>query len=509
MKKIILLYTILACSAVCAQAQSQILAPGLRYQNLRIERNEATNMVDVAFRVIVDKKAVKSSYSLKVVPQLKDAKNLVDLPTIEVRGKKFRLSETRHEMSGDELIPESAFMYELGQTYEYSASVPWEEWMSNKIDFRAQRSRRGCCNESVPEHQALLSGLSLIPPPPPVVVAPEPEPVPVVVVPEPVAPTYEPKFTVSYVVPEAEEVKMRSEQVSAYLEFEVAKYDILPYFRNNNFELSKIYRLIEELRNDPYATVTGVTVKGYASPEASYASNLQLSERRALALKYHIQMLYRFDERLIMARGLGEDWAGLDSLVSQAPFLSDKYGVLEVIRSYEDPDRKENRLKRVSRGLPYRQIVAEFYPKLRRSDFQVHYSVIPFTVETGREVFKTKPSSLSLNEMFLLAQEYYPGEAEFNEIFATAVRLFPRNDVANINAAAAAMEQGDIAAATRYLSRVQDKKQAAYLNNMGILYYLQEDEEMAMECFERARSDGNMEARRNTIEMNKRLNSTR
>ena len=504
MKKIILLYTILACSAVCAQAQTQILAPGLRYQNLRIERNEATNMVDVAFRVMVDKNVVKSNYALNVTPQFKDARNIIDLPGIQIRGKRFQLSESRHQMSGDEPMPEAAFMYDPGQSFEYTASVPWEEWMSNKIDFRSQWSRRGCCDETVPAYQVLASGLSLIPPPPPVVVKPEPV---VVVQPVAVAPTYEPKLTVSYVIPEVEEVKMRSEQVSAYLEFVVARAEIDPYFRNNAFELNKIYRLVDELRNDPYATVTGVTIKGYASPEASFYSNLQLSDRRAMALKFHLQMLYRFDERLIMARGFGEDWTTLDSLVLYSPYMSDKYGVLNVIRSYMDPDRKENMLKRVSRGLPYRQIVNEFYPKLRRSDVQIHYSVIPFTVETGREVFRTKPSSLSLNEMFLLAQEYYPGDEEFNEIFATAVRLFPRNDVANINAAAVAIDEGNIAAANRYLSRVQNKKQTAYLNNMGILYYLQEDEEMAMECFEKARFEGNMEARRNAIELNKRFNS--
>ena len=539
MKKSILLYIIFACCAIGAQAQrmqskaqpkaqtqtqakvqtkvqpkAQILAPGLKYQDLVIERNEATNMVDVAFRVIVDKKAAKSNYSLLVVPQLKDAKNVIDLPSIEIRGNKFNISEARRQMSGFEPIPEGNIMARNRESFDYSASIPWAEWMENATEFRTQRSYCGCCNESNPEFFTVLSGLMLLPPPPPPPPAPVVVPEPVVVEPEPVAPPkpiapppppYDPTLTVSYMVPEVEEVKTRSEEVSAYLDFEVAKHDILPHFRNNSFELNKIYRLIEELRSDPYATVTGVTVKGYASPEASYASNLQLSERRAMALKYHLQSLYRFDERVIMARGMGEDWTGLDSLVANSPYMSDKYRLLEIIRSYEDPDRKEFRLKQVARGVPYRQMLTEFYPMLRRSDCQVHYTVIPFTVQMGRDVFKTKPSSMSLNEMFLLAQEYHPGEDEFNEIFATAVRLYPRNDVANINAAAVALDNGEVPAAARYLSRVQDKTQAAYLNNMGILSFLQDDEDLAAQYFEQARAAGNAEARRNANELRKRM----
>jgi hypothetical protein len=37
--------------------------------------------------------------------------------------------------------------------------------------------------------------------------------------------------------------------------------------------------------------------------------------------------------------------------------------------------------------------------------------------------------------MYLVAQTYEPGSPEFNEVFDIAVRLFPDDETANLNAA--------------------------------------------------------------------------
>ena len=333
----------------------------------------------------------------------------------------------------------------------------------------------------------------------PVYIAPPPPP-PVVVVPPPV---YQPVLRTGFIVPEAEAVKARSESGSAYLDFVVARSEIITGFRNNASELQKIYSTIEQVRNNPDVTITGLSIVGHASPEGSYASNMALSERRAQALKNHICSIFDLNEGFFSAWSEGEDWARLDSLVA-ASSMFEKYNALEIIRGKDDYDVRENRLKALADGSVYRQILAEYYPQLRRSDYRISYTVAPFTVEKGKEVFRTRPGDLSLNEMFLIAETYEPGSDAFNEVFETAARIFPDSDVANLNAAASALGRRDTAAAASYLDRMKERG-AAYWNNQGILAWQQGDKQKAAECFVQGGDPGVA----NAAELEKHMNSLR
>lgn len=316
---------------------------------------------------------------------------------------------------------------------------------------------------------------------------------------------HEPQFTASFITPEAEAVKHREEAGRAYLDFAVGRSEIVPGFKDNASELDKIYRLIETVKNNPDATITGITITGYASPEGGYRSNLALSEKRAVALKNRLKALYGFPESCFNATGLGEDWAMLDTLVSRS-YLEDKYAVLEIIRGGDGFDAKERRLKSLYGGAPYREMLASMYPRLRRSDYRLHYTVLPFTVEKGKEVLRTNPSTLSLNEMFLIANTYAPGSDAFNGVFETAARIFPGDDTANLNAAASALARKDAVSARRYLSRVTGRN-GAYWNNAGILACMEGDTGKAAEYFARARAAGNGEAPRNAAELDRHVQS--
>ena len=298
-----------------------------------------------------------------------------------------------------------------------------------------------------------------------------------------------PKLTVGFITPEVEAVKARSSEVGkAYLDFVVARSEILPNFRNNASELRRIQELIRQIVNDPDATITSITITGYASPEGSFSSNMTLSQRRATSFKDYIKSMYDIRENTFAVTGVGEDWATLESLVSQSN-MPDKYRIIDIIRSSEPHDTRENRLKDISGGRPYRQMMAEMYPKLRRMECQVHYTVVPFTVEQGKEIYRTKPNNLSLNEMYLIAQTYPAGSSEYKEIFETAARLFPQSDVANLNAAASALSRKDVDSAARYLNRVKEQN-VQYWNNFGVLMWLKGDRRMAMECFAKGGAQG-------------------
>lgn len=295
---------------------------------------------------------------------------------------------------------------------------------------------------------------------------------------------YMPNFLASYVVPEVEDVKRRSESGSAYLDFVVNRSEILHDFRNNAAELKKIYTTIEQVQGNPDATITGITITGWASPEGSAESNQSLSDRRAESLRNHIGSKYMLPNNLLAAYGKGEDWGKLEKLVASST-LPQKGELTGIIRSGGDADAREGRLKAVAGGAPYRHMLADLYPQLRRSDYTISYTVVPFTVAKGKEVMRTRPNTLSLNEMFLIANTYQPGSESFNEVFETAVQVFPESDVANINAAANALGRKDAVSAARYLGRVKSQT-PAYWNNLGILQWMQGDKAAAADSFEKA-----------------------
>lgn len=321
----------------------------------------------------------------------------------------------------------------------------------------------------------------------------EPKPQPKVI--------YQPQFAVSYIVPEAEPVKRRCDMGKAYLDFPLGKSVIMPGFKNNPEELGKIDKLIGCIKRDTNITITGITVIGYASPDGTYQSNLLLSEKRATALKEYVTSKYGISGKLLTVKGEGEDWKTLDSLVSVSG-MAGKNEILSIIRNTDIFDGREKKLMNLSGGVSYREMLAAMFPQLRRVDYELHYTVQPFTVEKGKEVIRTRPSSLSLNELFLIANTYEPGSEAFNEVFETAVRIFPGSDTANLNAAASALNRKDVVSAEQYLLKVTTQD-AAYWNNLGVLYGLKKEYGKAAEYFGKAETLGNIQAASNIKEVRK------
>ena len=163
-----------------------------------------------------------------------------------------------------------------------------------------------------------------------------------------------------------------------------------------------------------------------------------------------------------------------------------------VIRSDLAPDAKEWWIKK-SYPESYAYLLANVYPGLRHSDYAVKYEVRAYTdVAEIRRLLKTQPQKLSLQEMYMAAQEMEPGSDEYAETFEIAVRMFPDDPTANLNAATTAMMRGDLKRAERYLSKAGDRAEALYAR--GVLAALSERYDVAAAIFEEARTRGIGEA---------------
>ena len=297
----------------------------------------------------------------------------------------------------------------------------------------------------------------------------------------------------AFVKPAAEARKQRAEKGEAYLSFRVNKTDIVVDLFDNSRELAKITRTIDLVREDKNVQITGINIHGFASPDGPYANNERLARERAASLKNYVANLYPINAKLFSSNSTPEDWDGFRRKVQQSN-LANKEEIIKISNSSLAPDDKDKRIRQLYPH-DYAVIMSDIYPRLRHSDYTVSYTVRPFSVEEAKQILKTRPQQLSLQEMFLVAQTMEPGSAEFNEVFDIAVRMFPDDPTANLNAACADIQRGDMESAERHLKRVGNSAEAN--NARGALAVARKNYKQAKQLFDEAAAAGSVEAKAN------------
>lgn len=415
---------------------------------------------------------------LTLVPILmsKDGANNKALPAIYVYGRTREIVDRRNKN-----LPEDAFVIlrrENGtaQTINYVARVPYKQWM-NGADLKLMGEIHGCADCLKEEDLAQVTPVLLE--------------------------RYVVKPAIAFVAPAVEAVKNRAEEGRAYLDFPVNKTTIYPEYRRNPQELAAIKRTIDVVKENDDTEITGISIHGYASPEGGYANNARLAKGRAEALKKYVMNEYTLNASMFTVNSTPEDWAGLRAYVEKNNVPS-KEQILAIIDSDESNyDAKENRIKALDMNV-YRSLLNDCYPALRHSDYVVNYVVRAYSdVNEAKEILKKSPQLLSLEEMFRVAQTYKKGSDDFNEVFDVAVRMYPNDPVANINAAAMELQRGNLDQAARRLER-SDAQTGAAQNNLGVLNLLQGKLDEAEACFKKAQSLGAAEAAANLEELRKK-----
>ena len=284
----------------------------------------------------------------------------------------------------------------------------------------------------------------------------------------------------------------------AFVDFKVNQTVILPDYRNNKFELAKIISTIDSVKNDKDITVTSISIKGTASPEGPYANNEKLAKGRTEALSAYVQNLYRFPIGFIKTSYEPVDWQGLaeflESVVNNNNLSAQAYvpnaaAILDMVNDQNiDPAVKNNKIK-AAYPKDYAWLLANVYPGLRHSDYRIEYTIRSFTeVAEIEDIMRTAPQKLNLNELYFLASNYETGSDAYNRVFETAVALFPNDESANLNAAVAAMQSGNMVGAQKYLSKAGNSPKAVYTR--GVYEALNGNFDAAIPLVERAISMG-------------------
>lgn len=468
----ILTGAVVMLTALTTPTFAQAIAGGqMTVNNSQIKK--VGNDVQVTMNIDMSRLDLGANEGVVLIPMIVNGTDTVKLPAAEIYGRKRYIYYQRNNKTAtpDPAVVERRYRGRA-QTVAYNATTPYRDWMNNSTLVMGE----GLCacdqtplgdnnNETV--HRVNLSGQW--------------------------------KLQYAYIQPNPETVKHRAESGSARLNFVVDKYDIRPDFGNNAAELRKIRQTIDLVKTDKDVELTGIRLHGYASPDGRYAHNAELAANRTNALRNYLRNYYsKLSESLFTAESTPEDWKGVRDYFA-ASDLKEKDALLKITDSNRTPDEKDRYFAQYYGDLYRSLLLKTVYPSLRRTDYTVTYNVRNFNLEEARRIIRERPQKLSLQEMYRVANSYPAGSDEFNEVFDVAVRMFPDDPLANLNAANVALSRGDKVSAARFLAKAGNSAEAQ--NARGVLALKNEDYQQARRLFRQAADAGLSQAKANLEEM--------
>lgn len=425
-----------------------VSAPAQRYDGVMVDRYSMERFgdsirLDIHFNT--DNLDIRNNEVAVITPMIVKGNKSITLRSCGIYSRMRDIYYTRNEHLAPTTDADMRYRERgVPEVIDYHVVLPYTDWMDN-CSVVITRHGYGCCGSNLwREREELIERFPYE--------------------------RYIPEMI--YLHPEVEVVKTRALRGSAYIDFPVSRTEIYPDYHDNRNELRKITGTIDSVKNDSDITIRHLSIKGFASPESPYKNNTRLAKGRTASLKAYVEDMYHFGEGFIDTSFESENWEGLEAYVENSN-LKHRDEILAAIRSNREPDNKEWYIKS---NWPddYRHLLEVCYPKLRRSDYVIEYEIRSYTTpEEIEAVMFTAPQKLSLEEFYILAQSYEQGSDLYNEVWEIAIRMYPSDPVANLNAANTAMLKGDYPRALRYLDKAGDGVEVIYTR--GVLEVLRED----------------------------------
>ena len=470
MKRILYIALILIGVNTSLDSFAQVILNGeAEIRKVKLEKVE--NHLKIRMDIDVSPAAIKSNREMRFTPQLRTESNTLNLPAVIVTGRKrqiYRDRNPKYFTQENNMLVVPKRKKDI-QFINYDTAVEFESWMDG-AELVIVEQECGCATTLLSADDHLLEKFEV-----PIIVRP----------------------SLAYVQPEVER-KTREIEATAYLDFPVNRTDIQLNYRRNSNEIYTIRESIDKVISEKDIEISSILLTGHASPEGPYANNERLARARTQALKeYLIQVYPQLGESTIKVDFIAENWAGLREMIEEST-LESKADLLNIIDTTLDLEARERKLKSFRGGTIYRQIANNMFPALRNTNYKIEYVIRDYSPEEARRLVWTSPQLLSLEEIFSVSKLYDWKSSEFSELFEIAVRLYPQNSIANINASTSALVKKDLTRAKVHLERVvPEERDGMYYNNLGVYYLLREDFKTAEKHLETALNKGCINAEEN------------
>ena len=448
--------------------------------------NRANGRITVDMDIDISNIEIGADETLILTPAIEKDGNSLELPSVEIMGRRaymhYRRNEeipvTNNPFYAERIAKRAERKAGQKQTVDYTATVPFAEWMRGSTVVVKEGSC-GCDQTPIALGDNNVGRV--------------------------LHEIYYPQYIISFVEPEPEPIKVRAESHSAYINFKVDRYEILENYKSNNTELASIVNSIEKVKDDDDLTITSITIEGWASPEGTEQHNKILSENRANSLADYVTKKTAIARDDIHAIGRGEDWINLKTIVEGTTILS-KDKILEIINSSATLDQKDQQLNDLVPPTIYQRLLGEIYPRLRRNDYRIEYNVRNFNIEEAKALVDSDPRKLSVGELYKVAGTYEKGSKEYNHVMAVAAKTYPSVVAAAVNQASLLMAEKKYAEALDVLSK-SDQNDARILAAQGYAYINMGDQAKAKAAWEKAAAKGQADAKHNLEELDKHLKS--
>lgn len=445
-------------------AIAQNLPEGIQIAPVLLEEREGSLFLDMDIHIKAGAMTEKQSWTFMPVLMTSDSTQSIEMPKVLVNGKiKAQLFKRREKFQNERLManyPEIRIDKKPRRdtTFHYSFQAPYELWM-DQASLRVHHLLTSCADKETWFASYDIAQITL----PPYV-------------------PYQPMVKVNYLTPE-KEVKTLHREGAAYLDFKVGSSVILPDFRRNPQELAKIEKFLEQVFNDSDFELSRLSITGYASPEGSWASNDRLSLARAEALRQYIAGKYASTRRFMQVSNIPEDWEGLIQMIREGE-MDSKEKVLEIIETVSDPDTRESRLRTLEGGRPFRYMLEEMFPSLRRVVYRVEFTVKEYSLEESGAIMQKNPEQLNHYELTQLYRSFPEHSPEQEQIGDLIIIMFPDDPVAANNTIARWIEKNEPEKAASYVEKASQLPEA--YNTVGAYYLLTENPDKAEEYFNKA-----------------------
>lgn len=503
-------------AAIAASALFGISAFAQSVETKNVEINVSEKYLDISADIVLDRLKLRSNQQILITPIIRDhvsehpdssyssapgysgmkaegSKSLT-LPSLLVSGRNMHISYERGVLRNFKAIKNHKIWKELKrdngkpQTETYSARIPVEDWMrANGTGVFFVYDSCGCGAE-------LAQRIS-----DPVYIS------------EPLIPIENPvkEMNAFMIIPEIEDIPVQIHEGRARVQFEVDRtaLHINPYVcRNgqvidNREQLKIIDDSVKYALSDPNVELTKIEICGYASPESPYLHNEELATGRSKVLSEYLADFYNLPRGSVTYSAVPENWGEFRDTVVKSHELTERQRQLlldlidEPAYTPEEFDRKEWLLKTDPRYAQlYRtKILPQWFPRLRATTFAVHTKLKPTDDNHLAEIIKSTPEKMSLNQMYRVARMYPSDSDEFNDVMLTALKYYPKEQVAITNAATAAINRGEYARAKQLLDEAE--KTSSVYNLLGIIATSEGNYEEAARYFDLA--GDNQDAKRN------------
>ncbi len=306
----------------------------------KAEAGRSGDSVEVFITLNPEQLSVGANEALTVFPVLVAEAYSLEMPAIHILGRNTYYRYLRHDDLGL-VMPSDQVIWEKRKyrPYAYLKTEKWQSWM-DEASLKVTLQRTDCQKTDVQT-----------------------------------ATIFQPARQVE--MPTTHHVAVRKGTVidQMTIVFPLNRAEIHPELSDNQRELDKIRRSLQDAESSGEREIQSLTIKGHASPEGPYKFNDKLARQRTDSLGSYISRNYHLDREKIKTDYEAEDWEGLIAFITKATIdqLPHRDELLAIAKRDDlTPDRKEF-LMRGKYPKDFHYLLEYCMPNLRHSDYRIDY----------------------------------------------------------------------------------------------------------------------------------------